>query len=397
MLKRQKKIFVLKGKSAYNVLRLAADEVCEGFRACNYEVEMVDALEPEALQKFLDFLEHRDAYSFYFSFQALLWEAEAGKLPWLQEVKKVGWIVDDPVYHSGRLIGNTGKNAEILIVRDSHAEQIKREYPKFVHVKTLYHGGFVSDSRIEYSDKDIDVFFSGGYTPLWKTEQELRKIEGVFGTLAWQAKDTMVGDNLASFWDVELRKYMQKIDFSVTEEEFQMLRTVLQPLDAYQRNWMREKLIEHLLKSGIKVTVVGPGWSSYAGEEKENLEILSDQGVDIEDVIKLMQRSKIVLNNTNIIDGMHERIFTAMLANAVCVTNEYAMLRHFFEDGKEIVTYPLNCLEKLPGIVKDLLEHPKKAEEIARAGYEAALEKHTWQQRGKQIVKYMEDGQDFVY
>lgn len=49
-----------------------------------------------------------------------------------------------------------------------------------------------------------------------------------------------------------------------------------------------------------------------------------------------MQNSRIVLHNINFETGMHERIFTAMLAGAVCVTSKYQLLKKFFEDGKEI-------------------------------------------------------------
>lgn len=70
-----------------------------------------------------------------------------------------------------------------------------------------------------------------------------------------------------------------------------------------------------------------------------NLEILSSGGVDITEVIKLMQRSRIVINNTTYWNGMQERIFTAMLAGAVCVTNEYTLLNKLLVPEKEIVTF----------------------------------------------------------
>ena len=35
-----KKILVIRGISAYDVLGRAADEICEGFRKCGYQVDM---------------------------------------------------------------------------------------------------------------------------------------------------------------------------------------------------------------------------------------------------------------------------------------------------------------------------------------------------------------------
>ena len=261
----------------------------------------------------------------------------------------------------------------------------------------MYHGGFLGNRYVGYTEKDIDVFFPGTYMSLKEAKDGIEGIDSGFSELAAQIKERIVGENLASAWQTELYRYLQEISFQVSEEEFYLLEQILAPLDNYQRTYMRIKVIESLLNSGIKVSVVGTGWENYEGTGKENLNIISDKGVDIEEVVEMMGRSKIVLNNTNILDGMHERILTAMLANAVCVTNEYDLLNNFFEDGKEIVTFPLNHIESLPEIVKDLLDNPQKAEKIANAGYQKSLKKHTWQRRGEQIVKWLEDGRDFEY
>ena len=41
-----KKILMIRGISAYDVLGRAADEICEGFRKCGYQVDMIGATEP---------------------------------------------------------------------------------------------------------------------------------------------------------------------------------------------------------------------------------------------------------------------------------------------------------------------------------------------------------------
>ena len=283
------------------------------------------------------------------------------------------------------------------MVRDSHAAQLREEFSKFERVETLYHGGFLPEGRVPYHEKDIALFFPGTYKPLRDSESRIDAIPGVFGTIAKQVMPRIVGEHLASSWTEEVRNYLREIGFEYSEDEFFAMQKVLEPLDQYQRDYMRQSIIETLLTSGLKVAVVGAGWDAYDGAGRENLEILSSEGVDITEVIKLMQRSRIVINNTNILDGMHERIFTAMLAGAVCVTNEYTLLNKLLVPEKEIVTFPLNRLEDLPLQIKDLLEHEERAAEIAEAGYQKALTHHTWQHRGEQIVKWMEDGGDFQY
>lgn len=392
-----KKVLVLKGQSAYNVLRYAADKICEGFRNCGYETEVIDTEQEDADRRILECLAKREEYEFYFSMQALLWNLEKSQLPQLQELKRVGWIVDAPVYHSARLLLSTGKDAHVLTIQHSHADTIRREYPYFERVETLYHGGFTGGMEPEYDKKDIDVFFSGTYVPVEDAEKAVDEIEGIFGKLAQAVKQRLKAANMADTWTNELNKLLAELQFEMSETEYQAMIEVLYPLDQYQRSYMRKRMVECIVEKKITLSVVGSGWENYNGAGKEYLQILSNEGVDITEVVKLMQHSKIVLNNINFLDGMHERIFTAMLAKAVCLTNEHDLLKSLFEVGEEVVTYPADKPEMLPVILQELLENREKAEKIANAAYHKAIEKHTWEKRGEQIIKWMEDGQEFVY
>ena len=103
---------------------------------------------------------------------------------------RIGWIVDNPIYHFERLRGTTGHNANVLIVRDSHVNIIQRHYPHIDFVDSLYHGGFICSSIVPYSRRQIDV----------------------------------------------------------SEDEFRALEYIMRPLDLYQRAYMRTHIIENLLK-----------------------------------------------------------------------------------------------------------------------------------------------------
>ncbi len=69
--------------------------------------------------------------------------------------------------------------------------------------------------------------------------------------------------------------------------------------------------------------------NTYREEALKIWIFLSEEGVDITEVIRYMQNSRIVLHNINFETGMHERMFTAMLAGAVCVTSKYQLLKNF--------------------------------------------------------------------
>ena len=391
------KVLVVRGLSAYDVLGKAADEICRGFENCGYEVNLIDAAAEHAAEALQTAVEHADEYAFYFSMQALFWDMEQREMPWLQRICRVGWIVDDPIYHAPRLAGTTGADAHLLTIQNGHVQRVSREYPQIDEVKTLYHGGFSGGIMPEWKKKDIGVFFSGTYIPVSDAEKEMEQEADIFRRIAQELKSELVGEKADHVWSEEVQRYLKKISFETTDEEFRGILEVMAPLEKYQRAWVRTKMMEELLKSGIEVSVVGNGWENYAGEGKEHLRILAGQGVSIEETMQLMGRSKIVLHCMNFFDGMHERIFTAMLANAVCVSYRYDTLFEFFREGKEIVTFPMTHLEELPQIVTDLLEHPDKAEAIAAAGFRAAAETHTWERRGEQIAEWMKSGKAFSY
>jgi hypothetical protein len=378
------------------VLNSATDEISKGFEDCGYQVDLIDIQAINAEVELCDALDRKDEYAFYFSMEAICWNLECSQLPQLSEIERVGWLAEDPVFHDARLLGSTGKKAHVLTVQESFAERIEKTYPKFDSVDTLYHGGFAGTGTVPWSQKDIEVLFPGSYVPERKTIQDIQRIEGAFGVIATNVMKRMSESRQWTPWHMELQNYLNEIGFEYTDDELQLLLRKVYPLDYYQRALTRNSMLEPLLESGIRVSVVGNGWNEYEGKGKENLDIISATGVDIYETVKLMQRSKIVLHNTNFECGMHERIFTAMLANAICASSENECMKRFFQKDKEMVMYAPEHPEELTDKVKDLLEHPARAEEIANAGHRAA-QNQTWRRRGEQIVRWMEDGQPFVY
>ncbi len=72
--------------------------------------------------------------------------------------------------------------------------------------------------------------------------------------------------------------------------------------------------------------------------------------------------------------GLHDRIFTAMLNETVCVTDTSDVIERLFTNHRELVSFPLIEKDVLPQLVRELLENPRRAEEIARQGFAKAKE-----------------------
>ena len=391
-----KKILVIKGDSAYNVLRRAVEEICQGFRNKNFEVDIVDFMAADAEIVWMDKLAHWQDDVFCFSFQAILWNEEKDFQSLLQ-MKRVGWIVDAPIYHVTRLEGSTGKGSYLLTILQSHMQEVQERYRQIEHVNVLYHGGFEeSQQKKPFAQRSVDVFFPGTYVPVKETEQKLDRLEGIWKEIAEEIKKRL-RSHLNSTWLSEIDNYLNEINIQLSELEHSLMRKMLYRLDEYHRGYIREKVISALLSSGIRVTVAGMGWEKWDGPGKERLQIISGEGLDINEVIAVMEDSKVVMNITNFFDGMHERIFTAMLAKAVCVTNEYKLVNEFFEPGKDILEFRLDDIPHISVLVQGILEDSKRAEGIVESAYQKAKAKHTWVRRGEQIVEWVEEGKEIVY
>lgn len=111
--------------------------------------------------------------------------------------------------------------------------------------------------------------------------------------------------------------------------------------------------------------------------------------VSDEELIRLHSRSQVSLGFVEVHDRndpsrevrrhVHLREFEAPMCGALYCTGHLDELTHFFEPGREIVTY--RSEEELLDRVQYLLRHPVQAETIRRAGRRRALAEHTYHHR----------------
>ncbi len=111
--------------------------------------------------------------------------------------------------------------------------------------------------------------------------------------------------------------------------------------------------------------------------------------VSDEELIRVYSRSKISLGFIEVHDRndpsreirrhIHLREFEAPMSGALYCTGHTPELAHFFEPGREIVTYRHE--EELLDQVKRLLAYPEEAERIRLAGMRRALAEHTYHHR----------------
>lgn len=383
-----KKVLVIKGESRYNVLRVAADEIAKGFVQKGYQVEKVDLLaddEKQILNKIFN-----ESYSFIFSCQALYFKEffEDGT-PYIEKVKSpyIGWIFDDMLYHLPRVQNQVYDHTYLLFTDEEMQDISYSMFPQTKNLAGLLHGGFIGkEGKVE---KDIDVLFPGsiGNKPVLESFiEEPLPIERLLIEETIKQLHETPALSVRRALEVVLNRLGEELSGDLLEE----LLGVTYYVDAYIRYECRYQIMEELLKNNIKLCVVGNGNNELFERYKENITVTG--GLDIEDVIQLMQRSKIVMNPLPVVfyKGAHERIFTAMLNRAICFTPYSEFLDEMMGDKLQFID--MHNLQSMADRVKEMINRYETddVQKMLDTNYEYAMQNHTWAIRGQEIVDFYE-------
>ena len=382
-----KKVLILKGFSQYNVLRFAADAVASGFQALGCRVKVIGFKDEEDFKEAIKDI--MGEYDLIFSFQALLFDYKLEDDTYLYNnisTPVFGFIVDHPSYHHERLSAELNSNVYLGCVDNRHVSYVKKYYPGIKNVFYIPHAGFETNERMPFEQKDIELFFPGTYIPLSSYVDAIGQLPEIFRKTAFTIIEYMQND-LSVTLEEALERYFNSIKFACSIYEFRELMVMLLPVDGYIRSYYRDLCINTLLKNGIPITAGGKGWNEFVTPYKESFHLISDTGMDIEKVIELTGRSKMVLNIVPTFkEGLHERLITAMFCGSVSLTDSSKSIEAEFKNMESVVLYDFNNIDELPYIVKDLLKNVNKSKEIAANGYSIAAEKHKWSDRAKDIL-----------
>lgn len=167
---------------------------------------------------------------------------------------------------------------------------------------------------------------------------------------------------------------------------FYEMKPVIQTIMYYYR----EKVVEILLKSGLKLHVYGDSWKNSPFYAHSGLcihpEVNAEQGIEV------LQNSKISLNVMAWHkDGFTERIADSMLAGAVVVSDWSRQLEEAYKD--EVVLYNLSRLDELPGKVYGLLQREEERKMIAQKAKTRALKCASWEVRAREFLEIVESAE----
>lgn len=374
-----KSLLILKGQSQYNLLRYWTDALAIGFEKQGVEVTILDLkfIDNHILSKYLN--EHYDAVLGFNGYMLAPGFSTSLNCPYIY------LLIDHPIDHINRI--NNLKSTDILTIVDRydiHTVDRFCKMPNYVYM--LPHAA--QEVNMIKSKKEIDVLFTGtyinpeNYKEKWKENEILYRIfEDVVEKCLY---------NTDYYYIEEVENWMREEYKSQIDFKHNNFTALIRDIGYYIYSYRRLKVLDTILKAGIEIHIYGEKWDSSPLVKYKNAVL--HEGVNYWQLQEVMRKSKIVMNIAGIAkDGTHERVFAAMSAQSVLLTNETPYLRELFKENEELVFYSFNHIEEVPMKIKNLLVNETEINRISKNALQAIIGNHTWNERAKQIIEIFED------
>lgn len=316
------------------------------------------------------------------------WEEGYGKSGFVHDsidAPKYHFVFDHPVWLREHL-KQIPHGTCILTPDGNYAEFVKKYYGH--PARFLPPAG--NEMFCGNGERDYDVVFLGGYgndlaEKLWAIRRENKNRAYFLNRYILRMQKELSQTPERAF-----QKTLEFYGIVYTKKQFTDMfyeeRWVISHLADYYRN----KVIETLLNAGISLHVFGDSWKRNHMWEKKG--IIWHEAAIGKDALEVYARAKISLNiMTWHKDGFTERIANAMLQKSVVVTDRTTYLEKNFVSGEDLLMFDLRNLEELPERIIALLHDEERRKRIAENGYKKAVQHHTWDNRARKILGWIEE------
>ena len=383
------RILYVIGKSQYDSTAVFMIQMADRMIECGWQVTILDGRNEKEYATQREIVTG-EKYDVIFTINGMLLEQNSslGKLL-LQngEVLYCTYLMDHPMIHYDRLM-NQYPNTFVLSPDRSHVQFMDR-YMKNIYAEAfLPHGGCEGRNCIPYSERKYDVTFMGSYSDPVENDKNFDNYPSQMADLMrdmvrrlLKKPDMVIEDAL--FQSLETAGVLLR------EEEFAQILSEFREVDRYVRTYFRDQVIRVLVENGIAVDVFGDGWDRFKTDHKEYLKVHS--AVKYDESLTVVGNSRISLNIMPWFkDGSHDRVFSAMMCGAVCLTDGSGYLMEELREEENVFFYSLRGLKYLPAKVRRILQDPVKGAEIAENGRRLALQRHTWASRAEEVMEYLQ-------
>jgi hypothetical protein len=230
----------------------------------------------------------------------------------------------------------------------------------------------------EFSQRTIDVLYIGNLDPgalerFWHALPGRSPAVGLNPVFCDRLADTVLAAPDCSLHSSTLDVLR---DFGERPAGFSVGRH-LQAVELHVRHVFRRDALLAVARTGVRMMVVGKGWSSL---DLPTTVQLRDY-IDYEGIFGLAARARIALDASTYMDGANDRVFGYALNRAVCFTNATGYLRSRMVPEGGLQFYSMRRLPELGERIVTLLGQPQTLQDAAERARAAVLCAHTWRHR----------------
>ena len=381
------KIIIFESKT--DSLKTFARQMAEGFKEIGYQVLLADmGNEKQAMELIYTFADPGKTAALFFNHAGLNFLTEERQSVWNElDVDCYDFIVDHPMYYHAAIIFPI-RRLTFLCVDEYHQRFIERFYPGKVHSFFMPLAGIRDqEAEIPFEERSMDILFTGAYLIDDNVEYHIQGLGEGLRHIWLECFELLCNHTWLSL-EAGVERCLRNKGIALPEEDLRDTIRLFQDMDGMLRSRARAEVIRTLANGDVKVHIYGEGWR-YLDCKQENL-IIHDR-IPFDETIPLIADSKMVLNVMPWFkSGVHDRVYSAMLNQCVCLTDSSEYLNRTLTDGREALLYSLDHLEELPGKVRRYLQDPGELKAIAKRCYEYAKDTQTWQYRARQLAQIIE-------
>lgn len=351
----------------------------------------------ESAGKLLRFIERNKTAVVTFNYHGMcgeneiVYDGETGEYIWdAFHLPCLNIVVDHPFYYH-HFFQWTPKRYLHISIDKNHDRYMEAYFPEIKRGPFLPLAGTSLYEKGDYKkikDRNMDIVFVGNYVPPQEFDVYIQRIDEEYTSFYMGILKELKNHPDRLLEDVAKSHILKEIPEATHEEIKETMGNIIF-LDMYIRFFFRGEVVRILADAGFTIHVFGKGWEKLPCKDSRHL-IIGGSLNSLECLEKIAD-AKISLNVMPWFkDGAHDRIFNSMLNGAVCLTDSSVYLDEILKDGHNAEIYSLSHLEALPKKVNALLDSTDKMQKIADSGYYMAAGGHTWDHRGKELLKILE-------
>ena len=291
----------------------------------------------------------------------------------------VAILVDHPSCHLGRFaIDNM-----ILTCHDrTHVAFLRRYFGGSRRVEFLPHGGSAASLDVVVpGDRPIGVLFIGTYA---EPDAEYASLRASLAPGDFDIMDFVIERLLTSDCEPMEDALSAVLSVEGRDDEWRRLCRYLPAVEAFVKPYKRMEVLRRLDDAGQPVEILGNWPASLFRRHR------IQPPRPYHEALRLMLRSKIVLNMNFVPDGSHERVFSAMLNGALPLSDYNPYLEESFPGEEDISVFRWTQLERLPERLSGLLDDPTWLERYPSRAAQLG-QAHTWAARAASLLALVRD------